>query len=329
MRDARRVLARLRGRWHALALIVAVAALPHILTGSYAWLLTVFTLMGIYALLTMGLQILMGFAGQISLGHAAFYGMGAYGSAILTTRCGLSPWLALPAAACITALAAAVIGVPTLRLRGNYLAVATLGLGVVFAHVATAAVGLTGGPDGIVGIPALALPGGLLTGRTGRYYLIWGFAILALLLARRAVPSRVGLAWRAMRDSETAAASLGVDVARMKLVAFVIAAVLASVAGSLYASWRGFISPEPFDFLTSVKLVVMVVVGGSGSVWGALAGAALLVALPEIITLLGGRATATVGSEWELMAYGIIVVLVLVLMPGGLSSIRLGREQRT
>ena len=209
---------------------------------------------GILTIVVVGLNLLMGYAGQISLGHGAFYGLGAYGSAILTTRLGWSPWLAVPAAAGITALAALLFGLPTFRLRGHYLAMGTLALGFIVELVLNEWKAYTGGPTGLPGIPRFTIAGEPL--RTDRvyFYLVWACALVALLLGLNLVNSRWGRALRAIRASEQAAQSLGIDVARFKLLAFIVSAVYASVAGSLYGVRVLLVRPMYADVKPTIRL---------------------------------------------------------------------------
>jgi branched-chain amino acid transport system permease protein len=301
-----------------LGLALFMGTLPLWLRSSYA--LSTLILIGILTIVTIGLCLLMGYAGQISLGHGAFYGLGAYGSAILTTRLGWSPWLAVPAAAGITALAALLFGLPTFRLRGHYLAMGTLALGFIVELVLNEWKAYTGGPTGLPGIPRFTIAGEPL--RTDRvyFYLVWACALVALLLGLNLVNSRWGRALRAIRASEQAAQSLGIDVARFKLLAFIVSAVYASVAGSLYAHYMIFVSPTAFDFSVSVRLVLMVVVGGLASIWGAPLGTALVLlltlALREIMPALIGKAS----GELEIIAYGALLVIIMLFMPDGLTA---------
>lgn len=299
----------------ALCGLLVIAGVPLVITNNYS--LTVLAFVAINTILAVGLNLLMGYAGQVSLGHAAFFGIGAYTSAILTTQYHVSPWLAMGAGVVLTSSVALLIGMPTLRLRGHYLAMATLGFGwivyIVMVHWDT----VTQGTSGIENIPKLTL--GTLTFATdvSRFYLTWVIAILVLLISANLVNSRVGRALRALHGSESAATALGINVARYKVQVFVLAAAFASIAGSLYAHVVNFISPSSFGFVFSVELVVMVVIGGMASVWGALIGAATITLLVEWLRSLGQTFPAF--REFDVIAHGAILILVMVFMPTGLT----------
>lgn len=299
-----------------LALTLFIGTLPLYLNTPYA--LSTMVLIGIYAIVTEGLCLLMGYAGQISLGQAAFFGLGAYGSAILTVHYRWSPWVAMVAAALITAGIAYLIGIPIFRLRGHYLAMGTLAFGAIVHIVMTEWKEYTGGPTGLPGIPRLALGGLVLKADLVYYYLVWIFEIAALIIALNIVNSRFGRALRAIRDSELAAESLGVQISRYKLHVLVTSAVFASVAGSLYAHYMIFVSPTAFDFDVSVRLVLMAAVGGLASIWGAPFGVAtvmlLTLALREIIPLFNPYAS----GEYQIIAYGILLVVIMIFVPEGL-----------
>jgi branched-chain amino acid transport system permease protein len=299
-----------------LACALAVLLLPVCLKNNYA--LTVLTFVALNTILAVGLNLLMGYAGQVSLGHAAFFGVGAYTSAILTTTLHWNPWLAILASLALTALVALLVGIPCLRLRGHYLAVATLGFGWIVYIVMVQWDVVTQGTSGITSIPKLALGSLVFDSDLKRYYLSWGAAILALLLTANIVNSRVGRALRALHGSETAAATLGVNVAAYKIQVFVISAVMAAFAGSLYAHIVNFISPNVFGFIASVSLVVMCVIGGMASVWGAPLGAATITLLVEWLRWLGDKQPRF--QEFDVIAHGLILVLVLIFMPAGLTA---------
>jgi branched-chain amino acid transport system permease protein len=270
---------------------------------------TLLNIIGIHTILTLGLNLLMGYAGQISLGHAAFFGLGAYTSGILTAAGLVNPWLALVLGLAVSGIAAFLIGVPVLKLRGYYLAMATLGFGVIVYIVFTQAQRFTGGPSGLTGIPSLSLLGFALDTPGRLYFLIWAAVGLLLLLSANLVDSRVGRALRALHDSEVAAQSLAVDTARLKLQIFILSALYASLAGSLYAHALNFIAPSSFDIMFSIKLVTMVVVGGMASIWGSLLGAATLTVLPEFLAFF---------HEFEIVIYGAILMVVMIFLPRGL-----------
>lgn len=286
---------------------------------------------GIFTIVVVGLNLLMGYAGQISLGHAAFYGLGAYVSAILTTLAirhdvlpGLSrlwwwPWLAILTGMLLTGCFAYIVGQPILRLRGNYLAMATLGVGIVLYTLFREGEQITGGSDGISGIPRLAIGDHFELWPMERYYfLVWGLAILVIFIALNIVNSRTGRALRAIHGSETAANACGVDTAHSKLQIFVISAMIASLGGSLYAHFQALVAPGPFNFVASVELVCMAAVGGLASIWGAPFGVALIFIIREVLRARMHVLLRGAGGEHELIAYGIILVLIMIFMPQGL-----------
>jgi len=292
-------------RWVLFALVALAIAAG--LDNEYYF--TLLNFIGIHTLLVVGLNLLLGYAGQISLGHAAFFGLGAYTSGILTATCGVSPWLALPAGLVLSGSAAFLIGVPALKLRGYYLAMATLGFGIIVSIILNQAQPLTGGPSGLSGIPPLNLAGFPLNTARRLYPLIWLAVGVILALSANLVDSRAGRALRALHDSEAAAASLGVDTARLKLKIFIWSALYASLAGSLYAHSLNFIAPASFGFMFSIKLVAMVVVGGMASIWGSLLGAGVLTVLPEVLTVF---------HDFEMVIFGAILMVVMIFLPRGL-----------
>jgi branched-chain amino acid transport system permease protein len=283
-----------------------LAVLPWLLPNTYV--LDVVNRIGINAIAVIGLNLVMGYAGQVSLGHAGFFGLGAYASAILTSRYGWSPLAAIAAGMLGTGLLAFVVARPILRLKGHYLAMATLGLGIIVSIVITNESAWTGGPDGMP-VEALKVAGAAPGGEFQWYWLIAGCLWLAAWLAGNLVDSPVGRALRALHGSEAAARSAGVDVARYKARVFTVSAVFASFAGSLFAHYVGFITPQVASFLHSIELVTMVVVGGMASVYGSVFGAALLTILPQVLAEFEG---------WEMVVFGALLVLVMVLLPRGL-----------
>jgi len=297
--------ARPWNRWVLFALVALAIAAG--LNNEYYF--TLLNFIGIHTLLVVGLNLLLGYAGQISLGHAAFFGLGAYTSGILTATCGINPWLALLAGLVLSGSAAFLIGVPALKLRGYYLAMATLGFGIIVFIILNEAQPLTGGPSGLPGIPPLTLAGLPLNTARRLYPLIWLAVGVILALSANLVDSRTGRALRALHDSEVAAASLGVDTARLKLKIFIWSALFASLAGSLYAHSLNFIAPASFGFMFSIKLVAMVVLGGMASIWGSLLGAGVLTVLPEVLTVF---------HDFEVVIFGAILMVVMIFLPRGL-----------
>ena len=270
---------------------------------------TLLNIIGIHALLVVGLNLLLGYAGQISLGHAAFFGLGAYTSGILTATYSVNPWLALPVGLLVAGVAAFLVGVPALKLRGYYLAMATLGFGIIVYIVFNQTQELTGGPSGLSGIPSLSLGGFSFDSPDRLFLLIWVILGVILLLSANLVDSRLGRAVRALHESEPAAQSLGVNTSRAKLLIFVWSALYAALAGSLYAHTLNFVAPSSFTFMFSIKLVTMVIVGGMASIWGSLLGAAVLTILPELLVVF---------HDYEIIIFGAILMVVMVFLPRGL-----------
>ncbi len=280
---------------------------PHLLTNEYY--LTVLILSGINAIIVAGLSLLLGYAGQISLGHAAFYGLSAYLSAMASTTWGWPMEASLLLAISVTALIAFLIGIPTLKLSGHYLAMATLGFGVIVYIVFNETVELTGGPSGFTGIPRLKLFGYLFQSDLSYYYLIATVLALVVLVSLNLIHSRVGRALRAIHTSEKAAQVAGIDIAKYKLLVFVLSAVFAAIAGVLYAHYLTFVAPTSFSFMFSVGLITMVVLGGMSSLWGAVAGAFFLTVLPQFLQVF---------EKFEVLIFGAILVVGMMFMPEGL-----------
>ncbi len=303
------MLKRFRPKWQhgaTAVLLTLLVCLP------FDWFLPQYTTLmifiGLSTMVTVGLCLLMGYTGQVSLGQAAFYGTGAYISAALTKTCGFNPWLAMLLAAAGTGAFAFLIGYPIFRLKGNYLAMATLGLGLIL-YVLFRQLG-PGGPSGTGDIDILSIGSFGFDTPFRRYFLVWGFCLVILVISQNIVNSRTGRALRAIHGSEAAAESLGINVSQFKVKIFVLSAIYASLAGSLFVHHLRFVSPQSFDFIASVKLVVMAVIGGLASVWGAIFGAGTTRLLSDEILLRFG--------EWDVVIYGLVLMLVMILMPDGL-----------
>jgi branched-chain amino acid transport system permease protein len=289
-----------------LALAAVIALLPLALPNNYYYEVAI--LVGLNAIVCVGLNLLIGYAGQISLGHAGFFGLGAYGSAILVARYGWPPVGALAAAVAGVAALAYVIGRPILKLKGHYLAMATLGLGIIISIVVATEDGLTGGPDGM-SVPPLAVFGHVLAGERVWYWVVGLLLLASVWLALNLIDSPVGRALRALHGSEIAAEVVGIDSTRHKVMAFIVSASFAALAGALTAHYAGFITPGKVTFLHSIELVTMVVFGGMASTFGAVAGAAVLTVLPQLLTAL---------KEYEMVVFGAVMMLTMIFMPKGL-----------
>ncbi len=268
---------------------------------------------GIFTLVCLGLSMLMGYAGQISMAQAAFFGIGAYTSGVLTSRFGFNPWAAMPLGATLAALVAWLVGIPALRLKGHYLAMATLGFGVIVHIILNEEVAWTGGPSGMVDIPGLQILGWKLKSELAWYYLVWIAVFLVLLFCFHILHSRVGRALRAIHEEETAAEAMGVPTARYKVQVFVLAAVVAALAGSLYTHYVTCLNPSSFNLMWSIRFVLMVMVGGMQSLWGAVLGTVLM-------TFVGNE-WLHVFADFEILLYGGILLVVALFLPRGLVSL--------
>lgn len=286
--------------------ILILAVLPKFLPNNFYLDLAI--RMCINAVIVLGLNLLIGFAGQISLGHAGFIGIGAYASAILPTHFGWHPVLAMAAAALLTAFNAAIVAKPIFKLKGHYLAMATLGLGIIINIIVRNEASLTGGPDGMP-VPALSI-GQFEFDSEKQWY--WLFAVLLVFstwASLNLIDSPFGRALRALHGSEIAAQVAGVNIIRYKVSIFVISAVFASIMGSLTAHYVGFVTPNIADFFHSIELVTMVVIGGMASIYGSLLGAVLLTALPQALSSFEG---------WETVIFGCVLMGCMIFMPRGL-----------
>jgi len=286
-------------------LALVIVALPWVLANNYFFEVAI--LVGVNAITCIGLNLLIGYAGQISLGHAGFFGLGAYGSALLASRYGWPPLVALVAATGGVALLAFLVGRPILRLKGHYLAMATLGLGIIVSIVISTEDGVTGGPDGM-SVPPLTLFGFAVQGERTWYWIVGSCLLLAVWFAQNLIDSPKGRALRAVHTSEVAAEVVGIDSAKHKVMVFVMSAVLAAIAGGLTAYYSGFITPSRASFLHSVELVTMVVFGGMASTFGAIVGATILTVLPQALTLL---------KDYEMMVFGALMMATMIFFPRG------------
>ncbi|MGB3274916.1 MAG: branched-chain amino acid ABC transporter permease [Castellaniella sp.] len=287
-------------------LALALIAAPFVVPNSYY--LDIIIRMCINAVIVLSLNLLIGYAGQISLGHAGFVGLGAYASAVLPSHFGWHPLLALVAGAVGTGLLALLVARPILRLKGHYLAMATLGLGIIINIVIRNESAWTGGPDGMP-VPSMELFGYELMRDTQWYWVVAVLLLLSVWGALNLIDSPFGRALRGLHGSEIASQVVGVDVPRYKTVVFVLSAVVASIMGSVLAHYVGFVTPEVANFFHSIELVTMVVVGGMASVFGSVLGAVLLTALPQALATFEG---------WEIVVFGAILMLFMIFLPRGL-----------
>lgn len=298
----------LPSNWKALLLFTAgIFLLPASFRNDYFYFF--FNILALNAIVVLGLNLLIGSTGQVSLGHAAFYGLGAYISAISSTTFHLPLFVALAIAILLVAFTAFLLALPTLRLEGHYLVMATLGFNIIVSIVLGQMEGLTGGPSGFAGIPKLRLGPWTLSTDRDFYYFIWSSFLVLFALSLNLTQSRIGRALMAIHEKELTAQTLAIATYRYKVATFVLSAVYAGFAGFCYAHYVTFISPKTFDIFYSVQIVTMAVVGGIGSLWGGLAGTLLLSSLPELLHQL---------EDLQVLLYGLILVAVLVLCPRGL-----------
>lgn len=267
-------------------------------------------LAGIYALAIMGLVVLIGFGGQFSLGHAAFFGIGAYAAALLARR-GYPGLVTLPAAAVVAAIVAMTVGYPLLRLRGYYLAMATLAFGLITLSILNGWRSLTFGPSGISAIPPLALGPLHIATDEANYWTCWVMTLGGIWSIINLRSSRFGQAMLAIKRDETAAAAMGIDVHLMKVKAFGLSAAFAGLAGALYAHYVAFVSPERFNVFASFELLLAALLGGTGTPFGAVLGALILIWLPEAVAPL---------HDYKTVAYGVIFILMSLYLPQGLAG---------
>lgn len=289
-------------------LLLAIALAACLLLNS-GYLANLVVVIGLQALPAIGLALLMGYTGQISLGHAAFYGLGAYGAALLGRHLGLSPWLDILLAAMIVAVIARWIGALVFRLKGHHLAMATLAFGII-VHIGLVELrDLTGGPNGLTGIPPLSLFGYALVSDFSVLPVVWAACIAMMVLAQNLVNSPLGLSMRAIAENERIAASIGNDVTAIKRNIMMLSGFMAALGGGLYAHYIGYLSPGPFDVGFSIRLLLIVAVGGFSSIWGALFGVAFITLLGETLKPLG---------SYDVIAYGVLLIAVIIFFPRGL-----------
>jgi len=302
----------------AAALLIGVTGL----TVRSSYVLGMLVFIALYAMAGLGLSLVMGFAGQVSLGQAAFFAVGAYVSGVLTASHGFNGWVALALAVTAGAVTALLVGLPIFRLSGLLLAMATLGFGIIVYYVLVNWSGVTGGPSGLTGIPPLAIGTFRFDSDARVLWLVWGALLLLLGLAGNLVDSRIGRALRAVSGSEAAAEAVGIDTARLKLAVFTLAGGSTALAGALYAHYLTFINPSPFGFAFSVELVVMVVLGGTASLWGSVLGAAAVVLLVEgLRSLLPLVSVSRGAAEYEIVLFGLILMVFMIFLPRGLAGL--------
>lgn len=288
------------------ACLLALLILPFFVRDYF---LDVATLVGIYVILALGLNVVVGFTGLLNLGFVAFYALGAYTYALLNTSFSFGFWTALPFSVGLSAIAGFLLAIPALRLRGDYLAIVTLGFGEITRLILNNWDSLTMGPNGISGISAPALFSLSLGKLSYFYYLVLLFALLTLFTTQRVYSSRIGRAWVAIREDELASSIMGINTTMYKLYAFAFGAFWAGLAGAVFAAKMQFVSPESFTFMESVLILCMVILGGAGSLWGVILGAFMLVLLPEMLREI---------QLYRMLTLGAGLVLLMIFRPQGL-----------
>jgi len=291
----------------ALIWVFILIAVPFVIKNVYYLHLLNYVL--IFIIMIVGLNLLTGFAGQISIGHAGFFGIGAYASAYLSVTMGLSFWVALPLSGIITGFVGYLIGKPVLRLKGAYLAISSIGIGEVTRLVLINWAGVTHGAEGFKGIPSPTLFGLAISNDLRYYWLLVPIVIIVYFLINTLIDSEIGRAFRSVRDEEIAAEFMGINVAKMKVLAFTISAVLAGIAGSLLAHMDGYLSPFSFNFTQSISYLMMVLAGGLGQKWGPIVGVFLLIFAKEWFRFF---------KEYQLIIYGLMLIIIILFMPKGI-----------
>ena len=280
------------------------------------YLLHILLIAGIYVILTLSLNLIVGYTGLPALGHAAFSCIGAYTSSLLALNMGLSPWIGLMIGACVAALSGAIIGYPAVRLKGDYLALATFGLGVIVYSIAKNWISLTRGPMGLPGIPGFSVFGFQLSEIWSYLLLVLVFVILTIFVINRIVDSPFGRILRSIREDEIASEALGKDTTKHKLLVFIIGAFFAGIAGSLYAHYITFIDPSSFTVMESITILLMVIFGGMGSISGSVMGAVILVIFPELLRFLG--MPSAIAAPMRQMIYGLLLIVLMLKRPQGI-----------
>lgn len=265
--------------------------------------LQILTIIGINIILAVSLNLVSGYTGQLSLGHATFMGIGAYASTLLVLKLQLPFVVSLLIGACVAALFGLIIGVPTLRLKGDYLAIATLGFGEIMKSIFLN-LKITGGPMGLRGIPKVT-----------NIYTVVIIVVLIIFSLNRIMNSRIGKSFMAIREDELAAEAMGINTTKFKILAFIIGAFYAGIAGCLYAFFFRYINPTNFGFMKSIEILCMVVLGGMGNTYGAVLGAIIITVLPEFL-----RSVSPVISQYRMVLYGLLLVIMMIVRPQGILS---------
>ncbi|RCV63327.1 branched-chain amino acid transport system permease protein [Methanophagales archaeon] len=280
------------------------------------YLLHILVIAGIYIILTLSLNLIVGYTGLPALGHAAFFAVGAYISALLALNLGISPWIGLIVGASFAALTGVVIGASSLRLKGDYFALVTIAFAFIVYYTAKNWVSVTRGPMGLPGIPGFSIFGLSLDSTFSYFILVFVFVLITIFIVRRIVDSPFGRVLKSIREDEIAAEALGKDTTKHKLLAFVIGAFFAGIAGSLYAHYITFIDPSSFTIMESILILLMVIFGGMGSIKGSILGAIILVVFPELLRFLG--MPSAIAAPTRQMIYGLVLIILMIKRPQGL-----------
>lgn len=294
-------------RWLPSLVVLALAVLVPFVVPPYVLHLAI--MVGIFSILSLSLNILSGYTGQFSIGHAGFWAVGAYASALLSVKLGWSVWLALPAAGVVAMVCGAIIGIPAIRVTGTYLAVVTIAFGVIVQTLAYNLERLTGGAHGIYAIPRPVLGSLQFRSREEYYFLVLAVLVVLIFVALRLMGSFVGRAFIALREDEVAARAMGINVTYYRVASFVLSAFFAGLAGGLYAHYSRFINHDAFNMDVSIEILMMIIVGGLASIPGSILGAAVIYLLPEALRFLGHA---------YYMVFGALVIVMLLFVPNGL-----------
>ena len=280
------------------------------------YLLHILVIAGIYTILTLSLNLIVGYTGLASLGHIAFACIGAYASSLLALSLGISPWIGLIVGAILASILGVIIGYPSLRLKGDYLALATLGLGIIVYSIAKNWVSLTRGPMGLPGIPRFSLFGWEISATWSYLVLVFVFVFITYFAIKNITNSPFGRILKGVREDEISVMAMGKNVNKYKLIVFVVGAFFAGIAGSLYAHYITFIDPSSFTVMESIVVLLMVVFGGMASLRGSFAGAVILVIFPELLRFLG--MPSSVAAPLRQMIYGLLLIVLMIWRPQGL-----------
>jgi branched-chain amino acid transport system permease protein len=300
-------------KWLILTVLLIAVIIPQMVTNKYY--MNILIMSGIWSIVALSLNLILGYTGQVNLAHGAFFGIGAYASALLMLKLKLGFWLALPFAAAIAGFFGFLIGLPALRTRGSYFAIGTLCFNIIVTLIVDRWEGLTEGARGLMTIPGpgpIPLPwGGEISFKTmaAQYYLVLFFLLLTIFVLRRIIQSLVGRTFRAIRGNEELAEAVGISAMKTKLLSFTISCFFAGVGGVLYASYIGFLSPELTDYHVSFDALIYVMIGGVGTIVGPIIGTLLIVTIPE---------TLHIAAEFRLLLYGLILIVMIIYLPRGI-----------